>query len=204
MQRRFLGYFLGSAFVFIIIPSLANAQAVQPLCPVCTAASPGFDKDSGFCLPSSVTDLTLVPASAQNIALDKADGSTSVSFIDKRKMFGVTAQFQNRPKPTKTADTAFVRAIEQHMLATHQGAKMPLTEVGVFELGQREYPAHGRVFTWPVTGGTLTSILWVVPHKKRYLAITTEYIDTKDGGLQAMVKAAEVQTNLASQICETR
>jgi hypothetical protein len=198
MQHRLLGYFLGSAFIFALIPSLANAQTAQKPCPVCTAVSPGFDKDSG---------LTVVPASAENIALDKADGVTSISFIDKRQMFTVTAQLQNRPKPTKAADLAVVRSIEKYTLTAHPGAKMPLNEIGIFELGQREYPAYGKVFTWPVSGGMLSSIMWIVPHKKRYLILRTEFIDTQnilDKTFEAIEKAAEVQTSVASQICEAR
>jgi hypothetical protein len=204
MRCNFYRFFTGLVVAIALAPLLTSAQTPQAPCPVCTTDSPGFDKDSGFCLPSTVTGLTVVPSSAENLALDKADGVTSLSFIDKRRMFVVTAQFQNRPKSTKAADIAFVRAIEKYRLAAYPGVKVPLTEMGTFELGQREYPAHGRVFTWPVSGGTLTSILWVVPHKKRYLALITEYIDTKDGGLEAMINAAEVQTSVASQICEAR
>jgi hypothetical protein len=207
MRCNFYRFFTGLVVAIALAPLLTSAQTPQAPCPVCTTDSPGFDKDSGFCLPSTVTGLTVVPSSAENLALDKADGVTSLSFIDKRQMFAVTAQLQNRPKPTKVADLAVVRSIEKYTLAAHPGAKMPLNEIGIFELGQREYPAYGKVFTWPVSGGTLSSIVWIVPHKKRYLILRTEFVDTKnilEKTFEAIEKAAEVQTSVASQICEVR
>jgi hypothetical protein len=211
MQRSFFWYFLGSTFVFTLVPSFTNAQTTQAAqtaqtpCPACTATSPGFDKDSGFCLPSSAAGLTFVPSSAEQIAAAKAEGNNvSVSFGDEKHLIWVSAQLLNRPKPGKAEDAAYVRGVEQYYLKSQLGAKMPQSQASTITLGGRDYPAFGRVFTWPEKSGQLVTFLWVVPHKKRFLTLITQYPDDKKNQGEAMLRAAEAQKSVGDLICETR
>jgi hypothetical protein len=202
MRCIFFRFFLGSAMVLTLLSPLAKAQTP---CPVCTTSSLGFDKESGFCLPSGVEGLTPVPMTAKDIEQDKVDGNVKrVIFTDKKHSTSVKAILMSRPKPSKAADAAYIRQIEQHYLTTYPGAKMPQTETGTMTLGGRDYPAYGRVFTWPDNGTQLISFLWVVPHKQRFFSIITQYLDPKTNQGEAMLRALDVQMSLADQICAVR
>jgi hypothetical protein len=192
-----------------LVCAIATAWA-EPSCPACSPSSPGFDKDSGLCFPGAIAGLKNVPQSAASVAEDKADNVTTLNFLDeKAPTILVTVRAFDRTKPQKglpqkALDSMQMKALESWALETHPGAKMPQKEAGKFELGGREYPADGRVFTWPDAGQLHVMFAWGMAQKKRYIIITTEYLThrTDDGAL--MLRAAEVQTKVASQICAAR
>ncbi len=208
MNFHHLKVFLAS--VALLVCAFATART-EASCSECTPNSPGFDKNSGFCFPEAITGLETVSQTATEIAEDEADkNTTSRRFLDKKKpAILVTVRAMDRTKPQKglsqkAVDAMQMKALESWALETHPGAKMPQKEVGKLELGGREYPAESRVFTWPDTDQLHVMFAWGIPQSKRYIFITTDYLTnrTNDGAL--MLRAAETQARVASQICAAR
>jgi hypothetical protein len=201
-----------SLFLFAclgFIPSLAVAQAaptakaVESFCRACTPTSSGYDKASGFCLPSSVTGLSAVPRSAEEQLADKSDDALAAMFLDKKRSIAVRIDFIPRPKLSKAEDAEILREPERRMLALKPGAeKISHEDAGTFELGQRKYPARGSMLKWPDEGRTMYWVSWTVPHKKRYLSFTVQYYDSPAAEL--LIPALEALTAVAAQTCEAR